>query len=78
MTNQANSLVSSNYLDADNTGSQTSRAYSIEGSTPFSTDDSTGLVTTFSATASSVPEPGSVSLFLVGVGTIVVARRRLF
>jgi hypothetical protein len=65
------------YVDADNTGSVTSRAYAFEGSNSGFAD-SVGLVTTF-GTTSAVPEPSSVLLTatgLFGFGLAGVLRRK--
>jgi hypothetical protein len=77
VTNQANvpNTGSNGYLDADTTGSLTSRAYDITNGSNVA--DGEGLVTVFNAT--SVPEPATWSLVgmaLTGIGVLLRPRQR--
>jgi hypothetical protein len=64
------------YVDADDTGALTSRAYAFAGSNSGFAD-STGLVTTFSSGPISVPEPSPLSLMAGGLLLLIgVARVR--
>jgi hypothetical protein len=58
------------YIGSDDTGDSTSRAYSFQGSSTGLADGSDGLVTTFNASPSPTPEPGSLSLFGLGAGIL--------
>jgi hypothetical protein len=66
------------YLNADDTGSGvTSRAYDVAGTDPFlsgSSNDPTGLVTTFGT--STVPEPSSMLLLAAGLLGLSVLKLR--
>ena len=55
------------YNDADTSGSLTSRAFAFNGSDSAVLTDSVGLVTTFNAESTAVPEPGSLLLIAGGL-----------
>ena len=63
------------FVDADDTGSVTSRAYQLFDGADFSTADPTGLVTTFGSAAPGVPEPGSLLLLAGGLAALALRRR---
>jgi hypothetical protein len=79
VTNQANVPNGSGngYNDADSTGSVTSRAYFLAGSTQFGNADSVGLVTGFNV--ASIPEPSGFVLagtaLIAGLGVSLRRRR---
>jgi|SRR5579862_446181 len=63
------------YMEADTTGSVTSRAYCLENVGCFA--DSTGLVTTFGTTNSgTVPEPSTLLMLGSGVASLGLLRRK--
>jgi hypothetical protein len=72
VTNQPNvpNTGSNGYFDLDNTGSKTSRAFSVTNQTPSS--DSAGLVTGFNTIT---PEPSSALLICGGVLAMIIRRK---
>lgn len=65
------------YMESDDTGSVTSRAYCLENVGCFA--DSTGLVTTFGTTTSTgtTPEPGTFLMLGSGIAALGLLRRKL-